>query len=508
LKNETKTRIEQLEYLIGNAQEIWNQYKDKCIVETVEEGDKKIREVIIISDFSKEPQPGKRWMGWIHQLMEAAKGLDISKNAHTEYALTFMDFFNQFGWGGGFSGSMNVFADLMESIYKAITISIPKSFPEERFDYVFGYKSENAKEPAMIDTAVKSVEEWGDSALLVTEKGDKVMDRYIGEIEDGLEGDVVVINRDNFGKGKEYQEVDQLIEAAKNHRLIIKYGPNEWFVMKDKLQEIAKIPGIVIVATPNAGRGLNLLPERDEKRIPLIVITDGLLSEWNAIQIAGRAYRAGAGGASFTFFSEEETQDETGETQVKVQQDGQLFEQGNEDIIAYQRETRVKKLEENLTALKDKYGPVKEFELGEPENIGELRRLIQILKKYNIDEKIDDIKTEVKKQWDDLKKENEQELKKMIENTMLLSQKQKTEWGKYVGSILSRNSDETISRVLNQGPGYFINQFLTAVESLNEMILDNLDSPGKTSQEIIDEANGLYEFNLIMLMIKQAYGKP
>ncbi|RKY35933.1 MAG: hypothetical protein DRP73_04200, partial [Candidatus Omnitrophota bacterium] len=171
--------IAALIYAISNARNIYGSQVGNYII--VEKDGR--RQIIIVSQFSHEPQLGQHWSNWIHQIIEAAEGLEVSRKSSTLRILTIKEVLSRFGFVVGFSGTANIFSDLVSTVYGGQTVTIPRSWDVERNDFVF-YCSNSEYEEKMLESALEAAKK-GHPVVLVTDL--KKLDDFYSMLMSGLE---------------------------------------------------------------------------------------------------------------------------------------------------------------------------------------------------------------------------------------------------------------------------------------------------------------------------------
>ena len=323
-------------------------------------------EVLIVDEFTGRIAEGRRFSEGLHQALEAKEGVEIQEESQTFAEITYQNYFRLYEKLAGMTGTAQTEATEFLEIYGLEVITIPTNKPVVRKDLNdLVYKTAEEKFEAVVKK-VKELHQKGQPVLIGTTSVEK--SEYLSNL-------------------LKKEKIPHTVLNAKHH--------------EKEAEIIAKAgeKGAVTVATNMAGRGVDIKISDEVKELGGLYIIGTERHESRRIdnQLRGRAGRQGDPGVSQFYLSlEDDLLRIFGSDKIKNIMDRLGIERGehiDSKIVTRSIEKAQKKVETmHFEARKHilKYDDV----------ANEQRKVIykfrdQLLNpEYNIEEKIDEMRTE------------------------------------------------------------------------------------------------------------------
>ena len=244
-------------------------------------------QVIIIDEFTGRLMPGRRYSEGLHQALEAKEGVYVQQESRTLASITFQNYFRMYPKLAGMTGTAVTSAEEFHRVYKLEAIVIPTNKTMVREDLPDSvYKTEKGKIQAII-REIKKRHEAGQPILV---------------------GTVSIEKNELLSTYLKKEGVTHQLLNAKNHE------------QEAKIISQAGRKGVVTIATNMAGRGVDIIlggreDEGDNTKEHDEVVKSGGLHvigterhEARRIddQLRGRSGRQGDSGSSQFFVSLED----------------------------------------------------------------------------------------------------------------------------------------------------------------------------------------------------------
>ncbi|MDP8216683.1 MAG: hypothetical protein P9L98_05140 [Candidatus Kaelpia imicola] len=240
---------------LGSAESIIQNYKDKYIIE-FENG---VPRVIIVSEFSHEAQPGKKWQNWIHQMIESyVEGVPVSTTSYTSGSVIMYEILAKMGYVVGLSGTVDVFQKVWQDLLNAAVMTFPEALNDlEQFRKttpVYGYTNYDRSQQDMIGSLIEHAMH-GESVVLATLKYEQKCDAVLTYFRD--QGAQIEEEAIEETEGKIRYKVTL---STGDVLYVQKYGAREDLdpVLKGMIEQLAGEMGLITIGSPIFGRGIDI----------------------------------------------------------------------------------------------------------------------------------------------------------------------------------------------------------------------------------------------------------
>ena len=229
-------------------------------------------EVVIVDEFTGRLLKGRRYNEGLHQAIEAKEGVEIQEESMTLATISFQNYFRLYDKLSGMTGTATTEAEEFHQVYKLDVYEIPpnkKLIRNDKTDRI--YKTEAAKFRA-IAKEVRALNKKGQPVLL---------------------GTVSIARNETLSKLLKKEGVPHQILNAKNNE------------KEAAIVAKAGIKGAVTLATNIAGRGTDIVLDKDAKKAGGLFVLGSERHESRRIdnQLRGRSGRQGDPGTTQFFVS-------------------------------------------------------------------------------------------------------------------------------------------------------------------------------------------------------------
>lgn len=276
--------------------------------------------IAIVDEFTGRISEGRMWQNGIHQAIEAKEGLDITSPTKVGAQTSVQELFSRYPKMAGMTGTAESAASELKKIYATSVIKIPTNCPSKRqmlAEQVF----------------LTAEEKW---AAIVEETAAM-----------HLQGKPVLIGTRSVNLSNRLSA--QLLQAGLEHEVLHALNhENEAAIIKQ-----AGEPGRITVATNMAGRGTDIILDKDVIENGGLHVICSELHESARIdrQLTGRSARQGDPGSARIFLSLEDEILTTGMGTQRAQELHSTYHNSSQDLKSavryfYQAQKRIEKRHE------------------------------------------------------------------------------------------------------------------------------------------------------------------